>query len=174
MPQPHERQDMQMLARLGHDPVVGRHHEDDHVHAMRAGYHVADEVHVARHIHDAHDPVVGQAAGSEAQVDGQAALLLLRERVGFAAGEQLDERAFAVIDVPGGAEHDVLAGGAHAVRVTARELQYIGSRVRSGVAFPLTPALSLGERGDGRRRIREAGTPGILDRRASVPPLPWG
>ena len=115
MTQPHECQDMQMFVRLGHDPVVGSHHEDDHIHAMRARYHVADEIHVARHIHDPHDPVVGQPARSKAQVDRQAAPLLLRKRVGFAAGEQLDEGAFAVIDVPGRAEHDVLSSSAHAL-----------------------------------------------------------
>ena len=114
MPQAHQREDVQMLVRLRHDAVVGGDDEDDHIHAVRAGDHVADEVHMARHIHDADDALVGQAARGEAQVNGQAALFLLGQRVGLAAGEQLDERGLAVIHVPGGAEHDVLAGGAHA------------------------------------------------------------
>ena len=111
MPQAHERQDVKMLARFQHDPVIGGHHEDGHIPAMGPGYHVADEIHVAWHIHNPRDPVVGQPARGKAQVDGQAALFLFRERVGFAAGKQLDKRALAMIDVRH-AEHDVLAGGA--------------------------------------------------------------
>ena len=62
------------------------------------------------HIHDADDAFVGQPAGGEAEVDGQAALFFLGQRVGLAAGEQLHQRGLAVIHVPGGAEHDVAAG----------------------------------------------------------------
>ncbi len=49
-------------------------------------------------------------AGREAEVNGEAALFFLGQRVGFAAGEQLHQRALAVVHVPGGAEHDVAAG----------------------------------------------------------------
>ena len=113
VPQAHQREDVQVLVGLRHDAVVGGHDENDHVHAVRAGDHVADEIHVARHVHDADDAFVCQPAGSEAEVNRQAALFLLGERVGFAAGQQLHQRALAVVHVPGGAEHDVLAGGGH-------------------------------------------------------------
>jgi hypothetical protein len=56
--------------------------------------------------------------------------------------------------------------------VPARKLRYIGSRSRSDVAFPLTPALSLGERENGRQRLREAGIAGKVERLKSMPPLP--
>src|ERR1035437_10064151 len=56
--------------------------------------------------------------------------------------------------------------------VPARKLRYIGSRSRSDVAFPLPPALSLGERENGRQRLREAGIAGKVERLKSIPPLP--
>ena len=59
------------------------------------------------HVHDADDAFVRELAGREAEVNGEAALFFLGERVGLAAGEQLDQRALAVVHVPGGAEHDV-------------------------------------------------------------------
>ena len=68
----HQREDVQVLAGLGHHAVVGGDDEDHHVDAVGPGDHVADEVHVAGHVHDADDPLVAHAAGGEAQVDGQA------------------------------------------------------------------------------------------------------
>jgi hypothetical protein len=58
--------------------------------------------------------------------------------------------------------------------VPARKLRHIGRRSRSDVAFPLTPALSLGERENGRQRLREAGIAGKVERLKSMPPLPRG
>ena len=113
VPHAHQREDVQVLVGLRHDAVIGRDDEDHHIHAMRPGHHVADEVHMPGHVHDAHDAFIGEAAGSEAQVYGQAALLFLGQRVGLAAGEELDERGLAVVHVPGGAEHDVLTADAH-------------------------------------------------------------
>ena len=75
VPQAHQREDVQVLVRLRHDAVVGGHDEDHHVDAVRAGDHVADEIHVAGHVHDADDALVGQPAGGEAEVNGQPALL---------------------------------------------------------------------------------------------------
>jgi hypothetical protein len=42
----------------------------------------------------------------EADVDGDAAALLLFEAVSIDAGKGFDQRSFAVIDVPGGADDD--------------------------------------------------------------------
>src|ERR1035441_1141448 len=58
--------------------------------------------------------------------------------------------------------------------VPARKLRHIGRRSRSDVAFPLTPALSLGERENGRQRLREAGIAGKVERLKSMTPLPQG
>jgi hypothetical protein len=56
----------------------------------------------------------------------------------------------------------------------ARGFGYVGSRRQSDAAFPLTPALSLGEREDVRQRVREADTLGTVERLSSVLPLPKG
>jgi len=56
----------------------------------------------------------------------------------------------------------------------ARKFEHIGSRSRPGVAFPLTPALSLRERENPRQRVGESGAPSIFERRAAGLPLPKG
>ena len=79
------------------------------MHAVDAGGpgdHRLDEVLVAGHIDDA-DLEVGDDARGEAELDGHAAFLLLLEPVRVAAGEELDQRGLAVVDVPGRAERDV-------------------------------------------------------------------
>ena len=45
-----EAEDLQVLARLGHHAVVGRHHEQGQVQAGRPGQHVADELLVPGHV----------------------------------------------------------------------------------------------------------------------------
>ena len=99
-------EDVEVLAGLGHDAVVGGHHEDHAVHAAGAGDHGLDEVLVAGHVDDA-DLHVGDRAGGEAQVDRHAPLFLLLQPVGLAAGERLDQGGLAVVDVAGRAEGDV-------------------------------------------------------------------
>jgi hypothetical protein len=73
----------------------------------RAGDHVPDEVPVPGNVDDPYHAVAGQEARREAQVDRKAALLLLGQAVHDAAGEDLHERALAVGDVAGRADHGV-------------------------------------------------------------------
>src|SRR5512133_902538 len=105
-----------MLMRLRHDAVIGGNHEDYDVHAVSPGDHVADEIDVAGDIHDTHDAVVRQFARGEPEINRETALLFFGQRICFAAGEELDEGALPMVDVPGGAEHQVAADGAHAAR----------------------------------------------------------
>jgi len=58
-------------------PSVRRDNKNDNVNAVRAGGHVADEIHVPRHVHDADHAFVRQLAGGEAEVNGEAALFFL-------------------------------------------------------------------------------------------------
>ncbi len=75
--QSEQAQDLQVLARLRHDRVVGRHHEHGQVDAGGAGQHVLDETLVAGHVHDA-EAEGRQIEDGEADVDGDAAGLLFR------------------------------------------------------------------------------------------------
>ena len=111
--------DVEVLARLRHHRLVRGHHEQHGVDAVRARQHVADEPLVPGHVHDA-EAVIAQVEGREADVDGDSAGFLFRQPVGVDAGERLDERRLAVVDVAGGAEDQVAGhGGSPAVIVVA-------------------------------------------------------
>ncbi len=104
MPQPQQVHDGQMLARLRHDAVVGGNHQDHEVDAGGAGQHVVHQALVARHIDEADGLAVGPRPVGEAQIDGDAARLLLLEPVGVDPGEPAHQRRLAVIDMAGGTD----------------------------------------------------------------------
>ena len=96
-----EPADVEVLPGLGHHRLVGGHHQRHRVDAVGPGQHVADEALVARHVDEGgHDPLPELAVG-EAEVDRDAALLLLLQAVGVGAGERAHERALPVVDVAG-------------------------------------------------------------------------
>ncbi len=115
-----QAEDFEVLARLRHDGVVGGDDEEGEIDAGGAGEHVLDEAFVAGHVHDAE--VEGrQVEVGEADVDGDAAGLLFGEAVAVDAGEGLDERGLAVVDVAGGAE-DQVAGHPRLLAAGGRSL----------------------------------------------------
>ncbi len=65
-----------------------------------------DEALVPGHVDHPGDRAVRQAEGGEAEVDGDAALLLLLQAVGFDPGQGADQRGLAVIDMAGGADDE--------------------------------------------------------------------
>ena len=81
----------------------------DLVDAAGAGEHVLDEALVARDVDDADFTARRQRQPGEAEVDSEAALLLLTKAIGVDAGERADERALAVVDVAGGADDEHVA-----------------------------------------------------------------
>ena len=83
--------DRQMLHRLGHDAVVGRHHEQGHVDAGGAGYHLTHEALVAGYVDHTHRAAAGQLELGKAKLDGDAAALLLLQAVRVGAGEGAHE-----------------------------------------------------------------------------------
>jgi hypothetical protein len=101
--------DLEVLAGLGHDRLVRRHDEQDRVDAARTGEHVANEALVARNVDegDAHSVPLRVR---EAQVDGDAAPLLLGQAIGVDPGERLHERGLAVIDVTRRADEEAIHG----------------------------------------------------------------
>ena len=96
--------DGQVLHRLRHDAVVGGDDQQEEVDAGRPGHHGAHEALVARHVDHAQPGARRQLQLRVAELDGDAALLLLAQPVGVLAGEPRDERRLAVVDVTGGAE----------------------------------------------------------------------
>ena len=101
-------QNVQMLDGLGHKAVVGCHHQHGQVDAAGACQHIFNEFLVAGHVHDAGLGAVGPVQVGKAQLDGDAPLLFLLEPVGLNAGEGLDQSGFAVVNVTGGADNDML------------------------------------------------------------------
>src|SRR5690606_5035488 len=102
-----EVHDREVLAGLGHDALVGGDDEEHDVDAGGPREHVADERLVAGDVDDGELLSVRPAEVGEAEVDGDAAALLLRQAVGVDAGERRDEGGLAVVDVAGRAEGEV-------------------------------------------------------------------
>ena len=118
---PQQLADVDVLARLGHDRLVGGHDEHDGVDAVRAGEHVAHEALVAGNVDEGGHDTAAQVRMGEAEVDGDPPLLFLLQPVGIGAGEGEDERALAVIYVAGGTDDErahmgrlLLPGGGYA------------------------------------------------------------
>ena len=99
---------VEVLARLRLDGFVRRDDEQHQIDAAHAGQHVFDETLVTRHVHEAQPQGGRQLQVRETDIDGDAAALLLFQPVRVDAGERLDQRGLAVIDVAGRAHDDVL------------------------------------------------------------------
>ena len=111
----------EMLVGLRHPALGGGDDEHHRGHRADPGEHVRDEPLVARHVDERElSPV--DLGPREAEVDGQAAALLLGEPVGPHAGKPVHERRLAVIDVTGGRydEHASTASDKHVRRPRAR------------------------------------------------------
>ncbi len=93
-----------MLAGLRHDAVIGGDHQQHEIDAGRAGQHVVHELLVARHVDEADDLPIGARPVGEAEIDGDAARLLLRQAIGIDAGQRAHQRGLAVIDMARGAD----------------------------------------------------------------------
>ncbi len=126
-----QAQHRQVLARLGHDAVVGGDAQQVAVDAGRAGDHVAHEALVAGDVHQAQPPPRGQRQRREAQLDRDAACLLGLEVVGVAAGQRQHQGRLAVVHVPGRAEDQRLVRrGAHRVTLARGQAAAFSSSPR--------------------------------------------
>ena len=96
--------DLQMLDGLRLDALGRRDDQQGGVDAGGAGQHVVHEALVARHVDETELPAVAQVAVGVAEIDGDAARLLLLEAVGIDAGQRLHQRRLAVIDMTRGAD----------------------------------------------------------------------
>ncbi len=119
-----------MLARLGHDTLIGGHDEHGKVDTADAGEHVLDEALVPRHVDDPDLLAVGETEPGKAEIERHLALFLFFQPVGIDAGERLHQRRFSVVYVARRAD-DVHAGSYGAENTTAG-----GPEAASGYASP--------------------------------------
>jgi hypothetical protein len=101
-----EPADIEVLSRLRFDGFVGGDHQQHKIDSRCTCEHVADETLVPRHV----DKSKADAAffqEREAQIDGDAAALLLLQAVGMRAGQGFDQRRLAVVNMAGSADNYV-------------------------------------------------------------------
>ena len=98
-------EDAQVLLALRLPPLGGGDHEHAGVDAAHAGQHVAQEPDVAGHVDEADALTARKGGVGEAEIDGQPATAFLLEAVGVGAGQRLDQRRLAVVDVTGGGDY---------------------------------------------------------------------
>src|SRR5262247_3231523 len=126
-----------MLARLRHHTLVGRDDQHRQVDPADAGQHVLDEALVPRDVDDLDREPTRLLEERESEIDRDAAGLLFGKTVGVGAGQRLDQRGLAVVDVPGGTDDDVRGDRRRAhrrvaasVSASARSPTWAGSTVR--------------------------------------------
>ena len=111
--------DREVLARLRHHRLVGGDDEQDRVDPAGARQHVLHEALVPGHVHERHvEPA--DLRVREPEIDRDPARLLFLQPIGIGAGQRLDQRALAVVDVPGGADDDRAHGIPIGIRVRIR------------------------------------------------------
>ena len=126
--------DRQMLARLRHHAVVGGDDQQHEVDAGRAGQHVVHEPLVPGHVDEAEHRAVRRRQVGEAEIDRDAARLLLLQAVGIDAGQRAHQRGLAVVDMAGGADdHGAGSSGAAARRSASAAL--LGRAARRATAL---------------------------------------
>jgi hypothetical protein len=86
-------------------PLVGGDHQQHRLDPGEAGQRVAQESLVAGDVHEAHLDLAFPQVG-EAEIDGDAAGLLLGEPVAVDAGQGFDQLGLAVVDVAGSADDE--------------------------------------------------------------------
>ena len=95
-----------MLARLRHHGIVGRNDEQRGIDSRCAGHHGVNESFMARNI-DQREARAVVVEMRESQLDRDAAAFLLGQSIDGAAGQRVDERRFAVVDMSGQANDEL-------------------------------------------------------------------
>ena len=139
---PEQLQDRQVLTRLRAGAFAGVDDQEEEVDPGRAGDHRAHEALVARHVDEGEAAPVGQLERGVAEVDGDAAPLLLRQAVGVLPRQGSDEPGLAVVDVARCADRQRQRATASAASSTSASVSVRqSSRSRSSRTTPTTAGL---------------------------------
>ena len=103
----HESDHLEVLAGLGHDPLIRGNHEQGEVDPGGAGDHGVNQTLVARDIDEVELHVVGGDLGKP-EVDGDASIPFFGQSIAIGPGQGLHEGRLAVIDVAGGSKDNML------------------------------------------------------------------
>ena len=101
---PEQAEDREVLVRLRPRAFARVDDEEEEVDAARAGDHRPHEALVPRDVDHGEARAVGQLERRVAEVDRDAALVLLGQPIGVLARQRLDERRLAVVDVACGSD----------------------------------------------------------------------
>ena len=99
-----------MLARLRHHRIVGGDHQQRGIDARCAGHHGVNESFMPGNIDECEARAV-VVEMRESQLDRDAAAFFLGQPIHRAAGQRMDQRRLAVIDMSGQANHELRASG---------------------------------------------------------------
>ena len=125
--------DRQMLDGLRHHPVIGGDHQQHEIDSGGARQHVVDEALVPRHIDEAEDAAVRHRQVGKAEIDRNAARLLLLEAIGIDAGKRPHQRGLAVIDMARGPDdHATCSGNGRSASALARSISAADSDAKVG------------------------------------------
>ncbi|CAB3927484.1 hypothetical protein LMG26858_06027 [Achromobacter anxifer] len=139
-------QDGQVFARLRHDAVVRRHHQQAEIYAGGAGRHGVHQLFVARHVDETQHLAVGQRRVGVAQLDGDPARLFFLEPVGIDARQRPHQRGLAMVDMARRADDHPRRSASCAAKAASSRVsrQRRSSHKASSAMRPIT--------GTGRRR----------------------
>ncbi len=106
---PEVSQNLDVLFGLRHPSVVGRDDQQCEIDRADTSNHIAHESVVTRHINETCvnwiSLICHQREFRETEIDGDSAFFFLGQPIRVGSGQRLDQRALAVIDVPGGCEN---------------------------------------------------------------------
>src|SRR5258708_9137692 len=101
-----------MVASLRLDGFMRANHQQQHINACSARKHVAHKSFVPRDIHETEtDAIFFQER--KTQINGDAAAFLFSKTIRVGARQRFNQRRFAMVNVPGGANNHALHCGGH-------------------------------------------------------------
>ncbi len=115
-------QNLKVFLGLRHPAVVGSDRKQRQIDRAHAGDHVAHKIFVTGHVHNAGvNPLAvwrSEIQFGEPEVNGDLPFLFFGQSIRVCSRQRFDQRAFAVIDVPGSANDEMT--NAHVATAAAR------------------------------------------------------